>query len=47
MTSPPKRTASFSPRSSVRLAIAMDLGFFAAKWVELDHLAGADKQHLD
>ena len=33
ITSPPKRVASFSPRSSVRLAITIDWGFLAAKWV--------------
>ena len=33
ITSPPKRLASFSPRSSVRLAMTMALGFFAAKCV--------------
>ena len=33
MTWAPKRLASFSPRSSVRLAMAMLLGVFAAKWV--------------
>ena len=33
ITSPPKRVASFSPRSSVRLAMAMALGFLAAKCV--------------
>ncbi len=33
ITSAPKREASFSPRSSVRLAMAMDFGFLAAKWV--------------
>jgi hypothetical protein len=33
ITSPPKRPASFSPRSSVRLAMAMDFGFLAAKCV--------------
>jgi hypothetical protein len=33
MASPPKRPASFSPRSSVRLAMAIDLGSLAAKCV--------------
>ena len=33
MASAPKRAASFSPRSSVRLATAMRFGVRAAKWV--------------
>ena len=45
----PKRLASFSPRSSVRLATAMRLGLARRKvrGHQFDHLAGADEQHAD
>jgi hypothetical protein len=46
--SAPKRPASFSPRSSVRLAIAMPWACGGkVRGHQLDHLAGADEQHLD
>ena len=49
IASAPKRAASFSPRSSVRLAITIALAAWRGevRGDQFDHLAGADEQDLD